>query len=118
MGNYYNPVKIKIATIDVIEDVLNTITPKLKNIVFLHRGGEFLETEAGRTLHKGLENFEVKQLAVNISNPDVEDLFYLYKQIESFDYQCVVGIGGGSVLDLSKSLAALKDMKIDSTSTL
>ena len=118
MGNYYNPVKIKIATIDVIEDVLNTINPQLKNIVLLHRGGEFLESEAGRTLYKGLENFEVKQLAVNISNPDVEDLFHYYKQIESFDYQCIVGIGGGSVLDLSKSLAALKDMKIDSTSTL
>lgn len=118
MGNYYNPVKIKIATIDVIEDVLNTINPQLKNIVLLHRGGDFLETEAGRTLYKGLEGFEVKQLAVNISNPDVEDLFHYYKQMESFDYQCIVGIGGGSVLDLSKSLAALKNMKIDSTSTL
>ena len=41
MGNYYNPVKIKIDTIDVIEDVLNTINPQLKNIVLLHRGGDF-----------------------------------------------------------------------------
>ncbi|TQR11619.1 iron-containing alcohol dehydrogenase [Psychrobacillus soli] len=118
MGNYYNPVKIKIAAIDVIEDVFNTINPPLKNIVLLHRGGNFLETEAGRTLYKGLEGYGVKQLAVNISNPDVEDLFHYYKQLESFDYHCIVGIGGGSVLDLSKSLAALKNMKIDSTSTL
>ena len=37
MGNYYNPVKIKIDSIDVIEDVLNKINPQLKNIVLLHR---------------------------------------------------------------------------------
>lgn len=118
MGSFYNPVKIKIDTIEVINDVLNTINPPHKKIVLLHRGGDFLESYAGRTLYKGLEEFEVKQIAVNISNPDVDDLFHLYKQIESFDFQCIVGIGGGSVMDLSKSLAALKDMEIDSTSRL
>ena len=90
MGNYYNPVKIKIDTIDVIENVLNTINPQLKNIVLLHRGGDFSESEAGHSLYKCLEDFEVKQLEVNISNPDVEDLFHYYKQIENFDYQCIV----------------------------
>lgn len=118
MGKYYNPVKIKIDTIDIIEGVLNTVNPQLRNIVLLHRGGDFSESEAGCTFYKELEDFEVKQLAVNISNPDVEDLFHYYKQIETFDYQCIVGIGGGSVLDLSKSLASLKDMEIDSISTL
>ncbi|MDR7079914.1 alcohol dehydrogenase class IV [Neobacillus niacini] len=118
MGNFYNPVKIKIAPIDVIGSVLNTINPQLRNIVLLHRGGDFSESEAGYTLFKSLEGFEVKQVEVNISNPDVEDLFHYYKQIENFDYQCIVGIGGGSVLDLSKSLAALKNMEIESTAAL
>ena len=118
MGNYYNPVNIKIDTIDVIEEVLHTIKPQLSKIVLLHRGGDFSETAAGRNLYKYLENYEVKQIEVNISNPDVEDLFHYYKQIENVEYQCIVGIGGGSVLDLSKSLAALKDMKIESVSAL
>ncbi len=118
MGNYYNPVNIKIHTVDVIENALKTINPQLRKIVLLHRGNHFLDSDAGRTLSKCLMNFEVKQIAVNISNPDVEDLFHYYKQIESFDYQCIIGIGGGSILDLSKSLAALKDIKIDSTSSL
>lgn len=118
MGNYYNPVKIKIDTIDVMKDVLHTIKPRFSNIVLLHRGGDFSESAAGRNLYKSLEGFEVRQMEVNLSNPDVEDLFHYYTQIENFDYQCIVGVGGGSVLDLSKSLAALKDMEIDSTSTL
>lgn len=118
MGNYFNPVKIKINTLDVIENVLNNLNPELRNIVLLTRGGDFSESPSGSTLTKCLEDFEVKQLDVNISNPDVEDLFHYYQQITSFDYQCIIGIGGGSVLDLSKSLAALKSMDIDSSTTL
>ena len=49
MGNYYNPVKIKIDRIDVIENVLNNLNPQLKNIVLLTRGGDFSESEAGQT---------------------------------------------------------------------
>lgn len=118
MGNYYNPVKIKIHAFDVIEEVLNSLKPEPCKIVLLHRGGDFSNSEAGHTLFKCLEAFEVKPLEVNISNPDIEDLFHYYKQIENFDYQCIVGIGGGSILDLSKSLAALKGMKIDSLTEL
>ena len=62
MGNYYNPVNIKIDTIDVIEEVLHTIKPQISNIVLLHRGGDFSETAAGRNLYKYLENYEVKQI--------------------------------------------------------
>ena len=69
-------------------------------------------------MNKYLENYNVKQLEVEISNPDVEDLYQYYQQIRDFDYECIVGIGGGSVLDLSKSLSALKSMEIDSVSTL
>ena len=78
MGNYYNPVKIKIDRIDVIENVLNNLNPQLKNIVLLTRGGDFSQSQSGQTLYKCLEDFEVKQLEVEISNPDVEDLFHYY----------------------------------------
>ena len=118
MGNYYNPVKILIDRIDVIESVLNNLNPQVKNIVLLTRGGDFSQSQSGQTISKCIEKFEVQKIEVEISNPDIEDLFSLYTQIKNFDYQCIIGIGGGSVLDLSKSLSALKNMEIDSTSTL
>jgi alcohol dehydrogenase class IV len=118
MGNYYNPVKVLIDRIDVIESVLNDLNPQVKNIVLLTRGGDFSHSQSGQTISECIEKFEVKKIEVEISNPDIEDLFSLYTQIKNFDYQCIIGIGGGSVLDLSKSLSALKNMEIDSTSTL
>ena len=118
MGNYYNPVNILIDRIDVIESVLNNLNPQVKNIVLLTRGGDFSQSQSGQTISKCIEKFEVQKIEVEISNPDIEDLFSLYTQIKNFDYQCIIGIGGGSVLDLSKSLSALKNMEIDSTSTL
>ncbi|RLL43829.1 iron-containing alcohol dehydrogenase family protein [Oceanobacillus piezotolerans] len=118
MGNYYNPVRIKIGTLGVLEDVLKTMKPKCDKMLLLHRGGDFRETEAGHALFKILEEYEIEELAVEVSNPDVEDLYHFYRRIQDFDYQCIIGIGGGSVLDLSKSLAALKNVTIDSVSAL
>ena len=118
MGNYYNPVKIIIDRMDVIESVLNNLNPQVKNIVLLTRGGDFSQSQSGQMISKCIEKFEVQKIEVEISNPDIEDLFSLYTQIKNFDYQCIIGIGGGSILDLSKSLSALKNMEIDSTSTL
>ncbi len=81
MGNYYNPVKIKIDSIDVIENVLNNLNPQLKNIVLLTRGGDFSKSQSGHTISKCMEDFEVKQLEVEISNPDVEDLFHFINKL-------------------------------------
>ena len=81
MGNYYNPVKIKIDRIDVIENVLNNLNPQVKNIVLLTRGGDFSESQSGQTISKCLEKFEVKQIEVEISNPDIEDLFHYYHKL-------------------------------------
>ncbi|MFF2449136.1 phosphonoacetaldehyde reductase [Neobacillus sp. NPDC058068] len=118
MGSYYNPVKIKIDSLEVIENVLSAISYKPSKVLLLTRGGDFSTSQAGQTLEKYLAKFEVRQLEIQISNPDIEDLFRYVQLIKEFDYECIVGIGGGSVLDLAKSLAALKKMKVDSVSIL
>ena len=64
MGNYYNPVKIIIDRIDVIESVLNNLNPQVKNIVLLTRGGDFSQSQSGQTISKCIEKFEVKKLEV------------------------------------------------------
>ncbi|MBS4214271.1 phosphonoacetaldehyde reductase [Neobacillus rhizophilus] len=118
MGSYYNPVKIKIDSLEVIENVLNNLGFQPNKVLLLTRGGDFSKSQAGQNLEKYLARYEFKQLDVQISNPDVEDLFRYTQLIKEFDYECIVGIGGGSVLDLAKSLAALKKMEVDSISSL
>ena len=82
MGNYYNPVKILIDRIDVIENVLNNLNPQVKNIVLLTRGGDFSQSQSGQTISKCIEKFEVQKIEVEISNPDIEDLFSLYHKLK------------------------------------
>lgn len=118
MGSFYNPVKVLIERIDVIEQVLGHFGSQLKNIVLLTRGGDFLDSLSASTLVNCLKKFNVKHIEVAISNPDIEDLFHYYSEIKSFDFQCIIGVGGGTILDLSKSLSALKHMEIDSSVTL
>ena len=118
MGSYYNPVNIKIDSLEVVENVLKTANTHLGKVLLLTRGGDFSASEAGQTLKKCLAAYEVKKLDVQLSNPDVEDLFHSIKELDGFDYQYVIGIGGGSVLDLSKSLAAVKGMKIHNVTDL
>ncbi|MBO0991501.1 phosphonoacetaldehyde reductase [Bacillus sp. SD088] len=118
MGSFYNPVKVLINRIDEIERVLINLGSQVKNIVLLTRGEDFLDSLSAHTLMKCLENFNVKHLQVGISNPDIEDLFHYYSQIKNVDFHCIIGVGGGTILDLSKSLSALKHIEIDSTNQL
>ncbi|HDR7793871.1 TPA: phosphonoacetaldehyde reductase [Bacillus luti] len=118
MGSFYNPVKVVIDHIDVIERVLKNVDSQLKNLVFLTRGGDFMDSLSAYTLVRCLEKYNVKHIEVEISNPDIEDLFYYYSEIKNFDFQCIIGVGGGTILDLSKSLSALKNIEIDSSHTL
>lgn len=118
MGSFYNPVKVLINRIDEIEHVLLKLGSQVENIVLLTRGEEFLNSLSAHTIMNCFENFSVTHLQVDISNPDIEDLFHYYPQIKSADFQCIIGVGGGTILDLSKSLSALKHLEIDSTNQL
>ncbi|MEH6947409.1 phosphonoacetaldehyde reductase [Bacillus sp. JJ634] len=118
MGNFYNPVKVVIDRIDVIENMLKNLGPQVRNIVLLTRGGDFSDSLPAYTLVKCLEKFNVKHIEIEISNPDIEDIFHYYLETKNFDFQCIIGVGGGSILDISKSLSALAHMEIGSTNTL
>jgi alcohol dehydrogenase class IV len=118
MGSFYNPVKIVISRLEVIGDVLKSFGSEVKNILLLTRGGDFSDSLAAYKLANCLERFYVKHVEIEISNPDIEDLFHYYSKVKSFDYHCVIGVGGGTILDLSKSLSAIRHMDIDSISKL
>ncbi|WP_431030316.1 phosphonoacetaldehyde reductase [Lysinibacillus sp. LZ02] len=118
MGTFFNPVTIHVEKLTVLQQVLDKMPLKAAKVLLLTRGGNFNDSSESAELKSCLQHYEVQQVDIEISNPTVDDLFALFNQTKEFDFDCIVGIGGGSVLDLSKSLAAIKGMLIESSEQL
>lgn len=61
---------------------------------------------------------EVKIIEFSHSNPDLEDLYEILTDIEGYNYDLVIGIGGGSVIDIAKSLIAVRNQIVNSKEDL
>lgn len=59
----------------------------------------------------GEKGIEYKVIDYTIPNPPVENIEQMYEDTKDFDFDFVVGIGGGSALDAAKALAQLADWK-------
>ncbi len=56
---------------------------------------------------------EYKVIDYTIPNPPVENIEQMYEDTRDFDFDFVIGIGGGSSLDAAKALAQLTDWRKD-----
>ena len=56
---------------------------------------------------------EYKVIDYTIPNPPVENIEQMYEDTKDFDFDFVIGIGGGSSLDAAKALAQLTDWRKD-----
>lgn len=61
---------------------------------------------------------EAKSLVFTASNPTVEQLFQVWRETTAFAPEVVVAIGGGSVLDVGKSLCCLYGRELESLQAL
>lgn len=52
---------------------------------------------------------ETTLIEVTLNNPNVADILKLKREIGSLDYELIVAIGGGSVMDAAKVLSALQN---------
>lgn len=118
MGIFFNPVKINIGELKILKRVIEEIPQKVTKVLLLTRGGNFNKSPESAEVRKCLQQYEMQQVDIEISNPTVDDLFALFNETKVFDFDCIVGIGGGSVLDLSKSLVAIKGMQIENSKQL
>lgn len=114
MDYYCNPVKTYIGknTLNHMQEIVESLKVHNNSIVLLHRGNAFINSIEYKAILDGLSNFNVSELVYTESNPSLQDVMDLLKKIEEIDYSLVIGVGGGSIMDISKALRTFKNSGI------
>lgn len=107
MNFYYNPVRLYwdahcISNMKACIDELN-----VKKVLLIKWNKTALQNTAGTELYEALSNCEVNEFVFEKSNPDIHDLYELYQDKKQDKPELIIAVGGGSVLDIAKSLAAI-----------
>lgn len=118
MNQYYNPVRTYEGFGAVRETGRALKESGFKDVLLLvWNESVFALEDISSLLNKnGCINFS--KLVFEKSNPDIEDLFKLYEDTKNNKLDAVIAIGGGSVLDMGKSLCCLYGSNISSVDEL
>ena len=87
-------------------------------ILLITRGMDFAESPVHRTLMEALSLYDVREEEFPVSNPDVIDIAALLTKVRGRAYDLIIAVGGGSVMDAAKTLAAALHTDISSTDGL
>ena len=119
MNRYYNPVR----TVEgpgcarQLPALLGEMNLERRKILLLVWGQSVLEHPAFVGLLRE-HAYEVRPLVFQASNPTVEQLYEVYRQTRAFQPEVVIAVGGGSILDVGKSLCCLYGKELQSADTL
>ena len=121
MHHYYNPVEVYQGA-----GVLEKLPQVLHNLCVASQGEVLLIAWSEQVLHDrvinaliaGEHGLKVHPLIFSVSNPSVQDLLALYEQSVNLNIAAIVGIGGGSVLDVAKSLCCIHGPKLNNVDEL
>lgn len=118
MNFYYNPVRLHWG-----EHCLNELKTEVQNlsakhILIIKWSEQALNNTAGEELYRSISNCQVSELVFSKSNPDIQDLHAVYQQHKTEQPDLIIAIGGGSVLDMAKSLAAILNEEYSSVEQL
>ena len=109
MNYYYNPVRLYWDKHCITNMKENLEELNAKKVLLIKWSETALNNTAGKELQEALSSCEVTELVFEKSNPDISDLYELYQQKKEDKPELIIAVGGGSVLDIAKSLAAILD---------
>ena len=120
MNRYYNPVRIREGRgcIGQLRQILEDGKPGRQKILLLVWNEEILSYPAFSELIEESGAFEIRSLCFTASNPTVSQLFDIYQKTKEFVPDTIVAVGGGSVLDIGKSLCCLYQKSIPTVESL
>ena len=119
MDQFWNPVHTVVGDGAAAEtaDVLRQMGAQGKNVLLLVWNNALLEREGFAGLLAN-QDFKVTPYCFQASNPTVGQLFETYRQTRELRPAAVVAVGGGSILDVGKSLCCLYGADISSAEEL
>ena len=120
MNRYYNPVRTweGPGCLRQLSQVLEEMALPQRKVLVLAWSQHALEHPAVAVLLEEGSSFKTKGLVFTASNPTVEQLFQVWQETRAFAPEAVVAIGGGSVLDVGKSLCCLYGQELESSQAL
>lgn len=114
MNHYYNPVAVFFGgeSAQSFCETFRDCCKETGRVLLLTRGGGVERHESLAPVMDALSGRETLLVEVALNNPDITDIFNLIQDIRSFDYELIIAIGGGSVMDAAKTLVALQHAEI------
>ncbi len=118
MNRYYNPVQTVegAGCIRELPNLLGAMSMKRNRVLLLVWSESVLDLPAVTGLADA--GFTVRSMVFRVSNPTVEQLFETYETTREFAPEAVVAVGGGSIMDVGKSLCCLYGKKLPDTDSL
>ena len=120
MNRYYNPVRTVQGPgcVRQLPELLQELKPAGRRVLLLLWNESLAEELPFSAMLAGTESFQARMLVFRDSNPTVEQLFDAYRATKGFSPDVVVAVGGGSTLDVGKSLCCLYGREIPDAGAL
>lgn len=120
MNNYYNPVRTVQGPgcLKCLPQILQDMKLTHGRVLILGWDTKVFEYDVFSQLHSSNQSFHIQKAVFQESNPTVKHLFKIYKETKDFFPEAVVAIGGGSIMDVGKSLCCLYGKEISSEQAL
>lgn len=120
MNSYYNPVHTiqGPGSLAQLPELLQSLPKDQRRVLILAWSEGALRHPVFAGLLAENSEFEVRSLVFTASNPTVDQLFDAWKDTCEFCPHVVIGVGGGTILDVAKSLCCLYGCELNSADDL